>query len=616
MTEYAWVPTPEAIEHANVTRFMRAHGAADIDELRAKSVADVDWFWDAVIQDLGLPFTRPYSAVRDSSRGIEWTTWFTDGGFNAASACVERWRGPEPAIIHEAETGEVTTLSYDELWSEVQRVAGGLRSLGVGRGDVVALYMPMVPEAAVALYATAAVGAVALPLFSGFAAGAISARLQDAKAKVVFTADSTWRRGKRVLLEPILNEAVAACPSVEHVIVVGRDYHALNGPFELEDTDAEDSLLIGYTSGTTGRPKGAVLTQAGFVVKVAMEVAYEFDLHRGDVFTWITDMGWIMGPLSAMGVHANGGTLLLYEGVPDAGIWDLVERHRVAVLGVSPTLIRSLKAAGPVPTADLSSLRVFGASGEPWDEDAYRWLALTVGEGKRPLINFSGGTEVGGAFLSPYPVEPLKVCSLGGPSLGMDVDVFSPSGDPLRGSVGELVCKQPWPAMTRGVFGDPERYIESYWSMYPGVWRHGDWAKFDDDGQWYVLGRSDEALNVAGKRVGPAEVESELLSHPAVAEAATVGVPDGTKGEAIWCFWTPTDPAGSDVSAELGTLVTERLGKPFKPGRVVRVSQLPRTRSAKILRRAVRAVAVGEDPGDMSSAENPEALDVLREALA
>jgi acetyl-CoA synthetase len=626
VSEYAWVPTPEAIEHANVTRFMRAHGAADIDELRARSVADIDWFWQAVIDDLGLPFTRPYEAIRDSSRGIAWTTWFRGGGFNAADACVRRWRGPEPAIIHEAETGETVTLSYEELWQEVERVAGGLQSLGVGRGDVVGIYMPMVPEAAVALYATAAVGAIALPLFSGFAAGAIAARLQDANAKIVFTADGTWRRGKHALLKPALDEAVATCPSVEHVITLSRlgltedTYRSLGGPFELADTDAEDPLLIGYTSGTTGRPKGAVLTQAGFVVKVAMEVAYEFDLHRGDVFTWITDMGWIMGPLSVMGTHANGGTLLLYEGAPDtpspARVWDLCERHRVAVLGVSPTLIRSLKAAGPVPTADLSSVRIFGASGEPWDEDAYRWLTLTVGEGKRPLINFSGGTEVGGAFLAPYPVEPLAVCSLGGPSLGMDVDVFDPAGGSLRGAVGELVCKQPWPAMTRGVYGDPERYIESYWSMYPDVWRHGDWARADEDGQWFVLGRSDEALNVAGKRVGPAEVESELLSHPAVAEAATIGVPDGTKGEAIWCFWTPVDAAGLDVSADLSALVTERLGKPFRPGRVVRVSQLPRTRSAKILRRAVRAVAVGEDPGDMSSAENPEALDVLREALA
>jgi acetyl-CoA synthetase len=547
---------------------------------------------------------------------------------------VERWRGDAPAIVHEDEAGAVRTLSYAELWAEVERVAGGLRALGVGPGDVVAVYMPMVPEAAVALYAAAAVGAVSLPLFSGFAARAVAARLRDAEAKVVFTADGTWRRGKHALLKPALDAAVAESPSVEHVVVLRRlgvetawddardvDYTALAGPFEMADTGAEDPLLIGYTSGTTGRPKGAVHTHAGFVVKVAMEVAYEFDVHPGDAFTWVTDMGWIMGPLSVMGVHANGGTLLLYEGAPDTPsaerVWRLVERHRLAVLGVSPTLIRALKAAGPPPSGiDLGSLRIFGASGEPWDDGAYRWLALTVGEGKRPVINFSGGTEVGGAFLAPYPVEPLKVCSLGGPSLGMDVDVFDPQGDSLRDGVGELVCRQPWPAMTRGVYRDPDRYIESYWSMYPGVWRHGDWARVDADGQWFLLGRSDEALNVAGKRVGPAEVESELLSHPAVAEAATIGVPDGTKGEAIWCFWTPVDPAGADVSGELSALVTDRLGKPFKPGRVVRVSQLPRTRSAKILRRAVRAVAIGEDPGDMSGAENPEALDVLREALA
>jgi acetyl-CoA synthetase len=392
------------------------------------------------------------------------------------------------------------------------------------------------------------------------------------------------------------------------------------GPFAVEDTDAEDPLLIGYTSGTTGKPKGAVHTHAGFVVKVASEVAYEFDVHPGDVYTWITDMGWIMGPLSVMGVHALGGTLLLYEGAPDqpgpSRVWDMVDRHSVGVLGVSPTLIRALKAAGPPPSSELDSLRLFGSSGEPWDEDAYRWLAVTVGGRRRPVINFSGGTEVGGAFLAPYIVEPIKLCSLGGPSLGMDVDVFDAGGGSVRGAMGELVCRQPWPAMTRGVYRDPERYIESYWSMYPGVWRHGDWARVDADGQWFLLGRSDEALNVAGKRVGPAEVESVLLAHPAVAEAATIGVPDETKGEAIWCFWTPADPDGDDVSDELSVLVTEGLGRPFKPGRVVRVSQLPRTRSAKILRRAVRAVALGEDPGDLSGAENPEALDIVRDALA
>jgi acetyl-CoA synthetase len=643
MSEYAWQPTPEVIERANVTRLMRRHGVADIDAMRARSVEDVDAYWDAVVGDLGLPFTRRYTSVRDSSGGVEWTTWFTDGGFNAAAACVARWlgdveRAAAPAVVHEAETGEVVTLSYAELASEVSRVAGGLRERGVGKGDVVAVFMPMVPEAVVALYAAAAVGAVALPLFSGFAAGAIAPRLQDAEAKLVFTADGTWRRGKQALLKAALDEALPDCPSVEHVVVHRRlgldvpwsdrrdvdhaDFGTAGAPLVVEDTDAEAPLLIGYTSGTTGKPKGAVLTHAGFVVKVAAEVAYEFDLHPGDVFTWITDMGWIMGPLSVMGVHALGGTLLLYEGAPDTPgpdrVWQLVAHHGVNVLGVSPTLIRALKAAGPPPgdEIDLSSLRVFGSSGEPWDEDAYMWLADTVGQRARPVINFSGGTEVGGAFLAPYPVEPIKPCSLGGPSLGMDVDVFDPAGRSLRGAVGELVCKQPWPAMTRGVYRDPARYLESYWSMYDGVWRHGDWARVDEDGQWFLLGRSDEALNVAGKRVGPAEVEGELLAHPAVAEAATIGVPDGTKGEAIWCFWTPVDPQGEDVSRELVELVAARMGRPFKPSRVMRVPDLPRTRSAKILRRAVRAVAIGEDPGDLSGAENPQALDVVRDAVA
>jgi acetyl-CoA synthetase len=645
MSDYAWSPTAEVVEHANITRLMRRHGVADLQAMRARSVADVDWYWNAVVEDLGLPFTTPYTAVRDGSRGIEWTTWFTDGRFNAAHACVGRWqddpeRADMPAIVHEAETGEVTTLSYRELAERVQRVANGLKARGIGDGDVVAIYMPMVAEAAIALYAAAAVGAVVLPLFSGFAAGAVAARLNDGEAKVVFTSDGTWRRGRQTALKPVLDEALAACPTVEHVVVhrgigldvpwaAGRDVvwqdfeqSGSERTFTYADTGAEAPLLVGYTSGTTGKPKGAVHTHAGFVVKVASEVAYEFDVHPGDVYMWITDMGWIMGPLSVMGVHALGGTLLLYEGAPDTPrpdrVWRLVERHGVAVLGVSPTLIRSLKAASPPPSddVDLSSLRIFGSSGEPWDHDAYMWLADAVGGRARPIINFSGGTEVGGAFLAPYPIEPLRSCSLGGPSLGMDVDVFDPQGRSLRGSVGELVCRQPWPAMTRGVYRDAERYLESYWSMYPHVWRHGDWARVDEDGQWFLLGRSDEALNVAGKRVGPAEVESELLSHPAVAEAATIGVPDGTKGEAIWCFWTPVDPDGEDISSELVALVAERMGKPFKPSRVVRVSELPRTRSAKILRRAVRAVAIGEDPGDLSGAENPGALDVVRAALA
>jgi acetyl-CoA synthetase len=619
---YAWEPTPERIEQANVTRLMRAAGVETIDELRRKSVEDIDWYWDAAVKDLGIPFDEPYTAVRDSSRGIEWTTWFVGGRLNVASACIDRWRDSGTlAVIHEDEQGNVATLSYAELGDAVDRAAAGLRAAGIGKGDAVAVFLPMIPEAVVALYAIAKVGALCVPLFSGYAPAAIAARLQDAQAKLVFTAESTRRRGRRGPMKPALDDALAECPSVRTVVVVD-DWDAFAPPVErpvpAEPTSAEDPLLLGYTSGTTGKPKGAVHTHAGFLVKVASEVAYEFDVRAGDVFCWVTDMGWVMGPLSTFGTHALGATLLLFEGAPDTPgpgrLWELVERHKVTMLGVSPTLIRALKPHGDdLPAAhDLSSVRVFGATGEPWNDEPYRWLSEVVGRGRVPIINFSGGTEVGGSFLAPFPVEPIKPCSLGGPSLGMDVDVFGPDGGPVRGRLGELVCRQPWPAMTRGVWGDPERYIESYWSMFEGAWRHGDWAMVDDDGQWFLYGRSDEAINVAGKRVGPAEVENVLVAHPAVAEAAVVGVPDEQKGEAIWCFWTPANGAAEDVSAELRGEVGRRLGKPFTPARVIRVAALPRTRTAKIMRRAIRAAAVGEDPGDLSGAENPEALEEIR----
>jgi acetyl-CoA synthetase len=385
-----------------------------------------------------------------------------------------------------------------------------------------------------------------------------------------------------------------------------------------EPMTANETLLLGYTSGTTGRPKGAVHTHAGFLVKTASEVAYSFDLSVGGVFCWITDMGWIMGPLSIIGTHANGGTLVLYEGSPDVPdldrLWDLVERHGVTMLGVSPTLVRTLRTTTQADTArfDLSSVHTIGSTGEPWDPDSYEWLARDVFSGRVPIINFSGGTEVGGSFLAPYPVEPIRSCSLGGPSLGMDVDVVDDRARPIRGEIGELVCRQPWPSMTRGVWNDPGRYLEAYWSTFPGMWRHGDYALVDGDGQWFILGRSDDVMNVAGKRLAPAEVESIMAAHRSVAEVAAIGVPDPKKGEAVWAFWVPRPGATEDVSDELRDMVARELGKPFAPSAVLRVDALPKTRSAKILRRAVRAAVLGADPGDLSGAENPEALDGIR----
>jgi acetyl-CoA synthetase len=636
---YRWTPSEDYREHANVARLMRTLGVATVDDLRARSVADVGAFWDEVVRDLRIPFRTPYTEVLDLSAGIEHPEWFVGGGLNVVDACLGRWARETPdaaAVVHESEAGDTQTLTFRELDERVARARAGLRSLGIGAGDAVALYLPMTPEAVVALYAIASLGAMAVPLFSGFAPGAIASRLQDAAAKAVVTADGTVRRGRTSAMLPQLREALASCPSVEHVVVVDNlgsdsslaanetawsDLLVHDPDPDVEPTSASDVLLLAYTSGTTGRPKGAVHTHAGFLTKVAMEVAYGFDLAPGRTFCWITDMGWIMGPLSILGTHGVGGTLLLYEGSPDVPdinrIWQLAERHRVAMLGVSPTLIRTLRASKTgLPGADLSSIRTVGSTGEPWDPDSYEWLARDVLGGRVPIINFSGGTEVGGSFLCPYPVEEIRSCSLGGPALGMDVDVVDDAAEPLRGAVGELVCRQPWPAMTRGIWNDPdgERYREAYWSTYPGLWRHGDYALVDEEGSWFILGRSDDVMNVAGKRVAPAEIESVLATDGAVSESAVIGVPDATKGEAVWAFYVARADAEDDsvVSERLRALVASEVGKPFAPSRVIRVEELPKTRSAKILRRAVRAAVLDTDPGDLSGAENPGAVDQIR----
>jgi acetyl-CoA synthetase len=332
-----------------------------------------------------------------------------------------------------------------------------------------------------------------------------------------------------------------------------------------------------------------------------------------------------MGPWEVVGAGALGATVFLYEGAPNHPapdrIWDMIERHHITTLGISPTLIRALIPAGEehVTKHDLSSLRIIGSTGEPWNPEPYMWTLEHVGGGRCPIINISGGTEVGACFLSPLPINELKPCTLRGPALGMDVDIWDAQGNPVpAGEVGELVCKQPWPAMTRGVWGDPERYLDAYWRRFPDVWVHGDWATRDEDGFWFLHGRSDDTMNIAGKRLGPAEVESALIDHPAVAESAAVGVPHEVKGETIWCFVVvkPGYERGDVLTKELSAVVAEHLGKSFRPGRIVFVDELPKTRSAKIVRRAIRAAALGEDPGDLSSLENPAALDAIHAALA
>jgi acetyl-CoA synthetase len=437
-----------------------------------------------------------------------------------------------------------------------------------------------------------------------------------------------------VPMKEIVDKAVRESPSVEHVVVwrrlgrddvpmtAGRDFfdaEAMEGrPGTLEplEVDSEHPYLLTYTSGTTGRPKGVVHVQGGFLVSITREVAYQADAKPGEVVHFVTDMGWIMGPWEVVGGNALGCTVLFAEGAPDwpaaDRLWSLVERERVAVLGLSPTLTRALIPHGRelVERHDLSALRVLVTTGEPWNPEPYRWLHEVVGGGRCPIINCSGGTEVGACFLSATVAMPIKACSLGGPALGMAMDVVDAEGQPVRGEVGELVCRKPFPGMTRGFWRDPERYLDTYWSRFPGVWVHGDWASVDEDGYWFLHGRSDDTLNIAGKRVGPAELESAVVGHPAVAEAAAIGVPHEVKGETAWifCALVPGAVPSEELVAELRGLVVAELGKAFAPERILFVTALPKTRSAKIVRRAVRAKALGADPGDLSSLENPETL--------
>ena len=626
MNDAVWSPSPERVHDANVTRLMRRLDCADFHELHRVSVEQPERFWPEVVDDLELEFSRPWDQVVDASRGPEWATWFVGGKVNVARACVHDWaaRTPDaPAAILRGENGDRREWTFAQMSAKVKRVAEALVELGVEPGDRVAIFLPMAPVAAVVSHACAHIGAVQVPIFSGFAAPAIVQRLRDSEAKVLVCASHSYRRGARVEMRAIADEAVREAPSVQHVLEWDRDTGWGDivdaQPAELEplEVDSEHPYLLAYTSGTTGRPKGALHVHGGFLVSIAREVAYQTDVKRGDRVLFATDMGWIMGPWTVVGAGALGATVVYLEGAPDwpeDRLWRTVEEERVTMLGCSPTLIRALIPKGD-PVADLSSLTAICTTGEPWNRDPYLWLFEQVGRRRTPIVNISGGTEVGACFLSTCIVEPIKPVALGFPALGQDMDVLDAQGRPVRGEVGELVCRRPWPGMTRGVWRDPERYLDTYWRRFPGLWTHGDWASIDEDGYWFLHGRSDDTLNIAGKRIGPAELESAAIASGIVAEAAAVGIPHEVKGEVAWLFCV-VRPGEEPDSDRVGETVTRELGKAFKPARVVWVSALPKTRSAKIVRRAVRAKAIGEDPGDLSSLENPEALEEIVAAVA
>jgi acetyl-CoA synthetase len=687
----AWTPSEEVKERAQMTKFMRQVGVSTFDELYQYSINDVEKFTAEVLRFLDIKFDPPYEKLLDLSSGVEFPNWCAGAGFNVVSHCVDRWMGTEienqPAVIWEGEEGSSATLTYKELLGDVELCAAGLRAHGLGKGDAVGIHLPMMIETIVALLAINRIGAIAVPVFSGYGVEAISSRMNAVQAKALITCDGFPRRGKQFNAFDIADKAVSKCETIEKVFIVSRtydedlheDFSKIKGEstnagkfvewtqeligigFDNEDkfysgkTLAEDPLIILYTSGTTGKPKGIAHTHASFPLKAAQDMAFGTDVGKGTRISWLTDIGWMMGPWLIYGALINGATICIYDGAPDYPsadrMWEFCAKHKVEILGISPTLVRSLATHGDeLPKKhDLSHLRAFASTGEPWNPAPWWWLFEKVGNSKLPIINYSGGTEISGGILMGNPLLPIKPCSFPAPCPGIAADILDEKGNSVGANqVGELAIKKPWIGMARGFWQERERYLETYWNRFPGVWIHGDWAMRDSDGHWFILGRSDDTLKVAGKRVGPAEVESLLVAHENVAEAAVIGVPDEIKGTAMVAFCVLTGSAGilpaisakreqtaessetetkisssADddagimpalqlLEAELKTLVAKDMGKPLAPSRIHFVSALPKTRNAKVMRRVIRAAYLGEDAGDLSALENPQAVEEIR----
>ena len=647
---FEWKPAPELMARSNLTAFLHKVGESSFENLSARADADPAWLMQEVFEFCDMRFYQPYTQMLDTSRGIEWARWCVGGTTNIVLNCLDRHRGTpvwdQPFLVWEGEDPKNRkSLSYREFDAEVCRLAGALQSLGIARGDRVGLYMPNLPETFVAFFAVLKIGAVLMPLFSGFGPQPIVARLNDGQAKAVLTVDGTWRRGTPGVMKSVLDEALREVPSVQHVVVLRHLGEASPCPMTPErDHDwasliaaqprdmptaemaAEAPAVLLYTSGTTGKPKGCIWTHVSFLGSmVTRDMHICADFKQSDRFFFMSDMGWMVGAMCACIPSYFGGSLLVAEGTPDypdtGRFWRLVQDHKVTYLGVAPTLIRSLMRYGDteVESYDLSALRITCSGGEAWTEAPWRWFFKHICKERLPFLNIVGGTEVGGCNFTGTLHHPLRPGSFGARGLGAGVDIVNDNGQPVgAGQVGELVLRNPNIGFTKSLWRDDERYLDSYWRTIAGVWVHGDFAMRDADGLFYILGRSDDTIKVSGKRTGPSEIETLLTGTGKVSEAAVIGVPDEIKGSAIVCVCVPMPGVAADAAlqAELSQAVVHGMGASYRPRQVLLVSDLPKTRNMKIMRRVVRAVYKGDSPGDLSSLVNPETVAELQGKLA